>query len=494
MLPSLDPGAAASSAAAVAAIFALTAALFRSPTVRQPRPAAANAVRAAHESLRTLRHSDTRFAEPKIAAPAGALTQAESTERQLALPVKQPQALPFEQPQAFKAFAEFLDKNDLKKLDIALGQKMCFAMLAVPAPAWANDRDGWLGWPVDATEGGIRGLHELLGSGSYGVAILAFTFFIKTLTLPLNYQQIESSAKMQAIQPKVKALQDRYKNDPATMNQKLGELYVGANVNPLAALLPTFAQIPIFISLYKALNYLAEDNVLTEPFLFLPNLEGPTFGSRGTDWLLKFDDWKNGAPPLGWDDTIRFLALPILLIATQKISIELQKPPDAMDNPQQAQTYKILGYLPFVLGLTALSVPSGLSLYWIANNILTTGTTMAIKKKVTAEMEESGLSTSPAAAAKAKERPAQPDFQRGFGGAPTAPTVSKSAGQTVTVKPPGASALDPSVAQTATAVLDEPMTVDAELVPEALPADLSASQLKKREKAAKRVKKKKKGR
>ena len=83
------------------------------------------------------------------------------------------------------------------------------------------------------------------------------------------------------------------------MNQKLGELYVGANVNPLAALLPTFAQIPIFISLYKALNYLAEDNVLTEPFLFLPNLEGPTFGSRGTDWLLTMFSLTK-ARPVAW--------------------------------------------------------------------------------------------------------------------------------------------------------------------------------------------------
>ena len=48
--------------------------------------------------------------------------------------------------------------------------------------------------------------------------------------------------------------------------------------------------------------------------------------------LFKFEDWKNGSPPLGWDDTLRFLALPVLLIATQKISIELQKPPDAMEN------------------------------------------------------------------------------------------------------------------------------------------------------------------
>ena len=327
MLPSLNPDAAASNLAAIAGILALTAATLRSPTVRRPRHSAANAARVAHEALRqgpTLRHSGRRFAKQQILVPAAASTQAGSVERQRTLPVEQPQAL--------KIMAEFLDKSDLKKVDVAIGRKMCFALVAVPSPAWANERDGWLGWTVDATEFAIKGIHDVLGSGSYGYAILLFTLMIKALTFPLNYQQIESSSKMQALQPKVKTLQEKYRNDPATMNQKLGELYVGANVNPLAALLPTFVQLPILISLYKGLNYLSEEDALEEPFLWLPNLEGPTFGNRGMDWLLKFEDWHGGVPPLGWDDTLRFLSLPAILILTQKVSIELQKPPDAMEN------------------------------------------------------------------------------------------------------------------------------------------------------------------
>jgi YidC/Oxa1 family membrane protein insertase len=394
-------------------------------------------------------------------------------------------------PHALQGIAEFLDTRDLKKLDVALGRKLAPLLLAVPAPAWANERDGWLGWPVDATETAIRGIHDLLGAGSYGYAILLFTLIIKALTFPLNYQQIESSTKMQALQPKVKSLQEKYRNDPATMNQKLGELYVGAQVNPLAALLPSLAQIPILLSLYKGLNYLAEEDALEESFLWLPNLEGPTFGNRGMDWLLNFSEWHGGVPPLGWDDTLRFVSLPVILVLTQKASLELQKPPDAMDNPQQAQTYKILGYLPFVLGLTALSVPAGLSIYWVANNVLTTSTTMAIKNKVQSEMGEMDVGS--------LEKPsppprAEPDFSRGFGQTTKVvqPTTSRTEnGSTVTIRPPGATAQAEVLDATATTVLD-PVDVDAELVP--AEEVISTSQTKKRKRGANKVKKKKKGR
>jgi YidC/Oxa1 family membrane protein insertase len=372
-----------------------------------------------------------------------------------------------------------------------LGKKLSLALLAVPAPAFANERDGWLGWPTDVTEFLIKGLHDVLGAGSYGYAIILFTLFIKAVTFPLTYQQIESSTKMQALQPKVKALQEKYgKTDPTTMNQKLGELYTGANVNPLSALLPTFVQLPVLLSLYKGLNHLAEDDALEEAFLWLPNLEGPTFGNRGMDWLFNFADWKDGVPPLGWNDTLAFLSFPAILVVTQKVSLELQKPPDAMENPQTAQTYKVLGYLPFFLGLTSLSVPSGLSLYWIINNVLTTGTTLAIKAKVKEEMEGTDLGSP----AKSSPAPAEPDFSRGFGQtAKVVPKTTRTESGTVTIRPPGAPAdaevLDATVVDaTTTAVLDPVAEVGAEA------QVVSANQLKKRKKVANKVKKKKKGR
>lgn len=73
------------------------------------------------------------------------------------------------------------------------------------------------------------------------------------------------------------------------MNQKIAELYQANEVNPLAGCLPAIVQIPVFIGLYRAVLTLAKENKLDEPFFFLPNLEGPTYGAdpaHGSDWIL----------------------------------------------------------------------------------------------------------------------------------------------------------------------------------------------------------------
>ena len=74
------------------------------------------------------------------------------------------------------------------------------------------------------------------------------------------------------------------------MNQKIAEVYQTNEVNPLAGCIPSIVQIPVFIGLYRAVLNLAKDNALNEPFLFLPNLEGPTYGAdpaHWSDWIFK---------------------------------------------------------------------------------------------------------------------------------------------------------------------------------------------------------------
>ena len=93
-----------------------------------------------------------------------------------------------------------------------------------------------------------------------------------------------------ALQPTIKALQAKYQSNPEVMNQKIAEVYQQNEVNPLAGCIPSLVQIPVFIGLYRAVLNLAKDNALDEPFLFLPNLEGPTYGAdpaHGSDWLFK---------------------------------------------------------------------------------------------------------------------------------------------------------------------------------------------------------------
>ncbi len=127
-------------------------------------------------------------------------------------------------------------------------------------------------------------------ANAWGITIIAITVLIKLVTFPLTKTQLEGTTKMQAMQPAIKELQAKYQSNQEVMNQKIAEFYKDNEINPLAGCLPSLAQIPIFIGLYRAVLGLAKDDCLNEPFLWLPNLEGPTYGAdpaSGSDWILK---------------------------------------------------------------------------------------------------------------------------------------------------------------------------------------------------------------
>jgi YidC/Oxa1 family membrane protein insertase len=143
---------------------------------------------------------------------------------------------------------------------------------------------------------------------------------------------------MQAIQPKLKLIQAKYASNPEVLQRELSNLYQENDVNPLAGCLPALFQIPVFIGLYRALLKLTSENLLNEPFLWLPNLEGPVYGATTSDWLFK--GWVDGVPSLGWHDTLCFLSLPAILILLQSISQRLlQPPPDPVRNAQHHTSY-----------------------------------------------------------------------------------------------------------------------------------------------------------
>jgi YidC/Oxa1 family membrane protein insertase len=268
---------------------------------------------------------------------------------------------------------------------------------------------------------------------AYGPSIILFTLILKLLTFPLNKQQIESTSKMQAIQPAAKALQEKYRNkDPARLNLELQKLYQDNQVNPLAGCLPSLAQIPIFIGLYRSVLNLAKADKLDEGFLWLPSLEGPVSDyTKGSGWL--FGDaaqgyaWTDFTPPLGWADTGAYLALPVLLVCSQYISTSILTPKS--DDPAQQQTQAILKFLPLMIGWFSLSVPSGLGLYWITNNVVTTATTLLIRNSVPTPSVagmDGGVSS------------AEPVKSQGFG-RQYGEVVTKQSedGTTVKISPPG---------------------------------------------------------
>jgi YidC/Oxa1 family membrane protein insertase len=204
------------------------------------------------------------------------------------------------------------------------------------------------------------------------------------------------------------------------MNQKIAEVYQQNDVNPLAGCIPSLAQIPIFIGLYRAVLTLAKENALDEPFLFLPNLEGPVYGAdpaHGSDWLFK--NWVDGVPSLGWHDTIAFLSIPIFLTISQVISMNIMQP--KTDDPQQQQANVVLKVLPFMVGWFALNVPAALGIYWVVNNIVTTATTLYIRNTMPTPAIAGGGSASssaPVMEARATDFNPTPMNERaiGFGG------------------------------------------------------------------------------
>ncbi len=242
--------------------------------------------------------------------------------------------------------------------------------------------DKFVNTVMEAIEGVHGGLVKLGVPGAYGASIILFTAGVKLALLPVTYKQLESAQRMQALAPKAKELKDKYGRNKALLNQLTAKLYEDAEVNPLAGCLPALAQIPIFIALYRSLINLAANSDFNEPFLWLPSLAGPLYGTqRGMDWLTK--NWVDGVPSLGWHDTIAFLTIPTILIITQSISQRLLTPP-APDDPKAQQTQRILKYLPVMVGYFSLSVPSGLGLYWITNNLISTAISLGIKQKFAA--------------------------------------------------------------------------------------------------------------
>ncbi|KAF5174925.1 Membrane protein insertase yidc [Thalictrum thalictroides] len=271
---------------------------------------------------------------------------------------------------------------------------------------------GWFGFISEAMEIVLKVLKDGLTAVhvpyAYGFAIILLTVIVKVATLPLTKQQVESTLAMQNLQPKIKAIQERYAGNQERIQLETSRLYKQAGVNPLAGCLPTLATIPVWIGLYQALSNVANEGLLTEGFFWIPSLGGPTTiaarqSGSGVSWLFPFVD---GHPPLGWHDTAAYLVLPVLLVVSQFVSMEIMKPPQTND-PAQKNTLLIFKFLPLMIGYFSLSVPSGLSIYWFTNNVLSTAQQVWLRKLGGAKPAVNENASGIISAGRAKRRDAQ---------------------------------------------------------------------------------------
>jgi YidC/Oxa1 family membrane protein insertase len=212
---------------------------------------------------------------------------------------------------------------------------------------------GWFEWFMKPIFALLNWLFAQLGN--FGFAIICLTLIVRLLLFPIAQKQFKSMAAMRVVQPKMKALQDKWKDDKPRLQQEMLKLYQEEKVNPMAGCLPILLQIPIFYALYKVLMLAVE--MRHEPFiLWIKDLSAPDPMTPVN--LFGFLDF---TPPA-------FLALgvlPILLGITMWLQFKLN--PQPMD-PVQKQVFSIM---PWVFMFIMAPFAAGLQLYWTVSNILT---------------------------------------------------------------------------------------------------------------------------
>ncbi len=200
---------------------------------------------------------------------------------------------------------------------------------------------------------------------SYGFAIILLTIIIKLLTLPLSLKQLQSMKATQELQPRLKEIQKKYKNDKEKLTQAQMELYKEAGVNPLGGCLPMLVQFPILIGFYSAIYKAASLGHLTNAqFFWIPDLAFPPRGV-GFSWVLP-----NSDKFIGWGPAIGYLVLPILLVVSQYVMQKMTVLPGSDQDSGQQMMNQMNLFMPILFGFFALQVPTGLDLYWVTSNIL----------------------------------------------------------------------------------------------------------------------------
>ncbi|TAM46379.1 MAG: membrane protein insertase YidC [Acidobacteria bacterium] len=192
--------------------------------------------------------------------------------------------------------------------------------------------------------------------GNWGVAIIVLTAAIRILLFPLNHKSVVSMKRMQALQPKMKAIQERYKDrakkDPnvrTRMNQEVMQMYKEEGVNPMGGCLPMLVQLPILWALYSLFAYAIE--LRQAPFVF---------------WIHDL---------AAKDPTY---ITPILMTASMVLQ---QRMAPQTGDPAQRRMFMLM---PFIFGFMFMSFPAGLVLYWLVNNLFTIGQQLLTERMMTA--------------------------------------------------------------------------------------------------------------
>src|SRR5215218_9332419 len=208
---------------------------------------------------------------------------------------------------------------------------------------------------VDACQAILEFWHDLIGNfdGSWGIAIILMTFTVRIAILPLTFKGVKSMQRLQTLQPEIKKIQERYKDDRQRMNQEVMAFYQREKVNPLGSCLPLVLQIPFFISLFYLLRS-AE---------FKADIAGNA----------AFGPIDNLAEKISGDPVL-LGTLIVLYVGTQLAASAVTA---FSADPTQR---RIMFALPFVFVIFIVNFQAGLIVYWITTNVWTIGQQLLVKK------------------------------------------------------------------------------------------------------------------
>ena len=201
--------------------------------------------------------------------------------------------------------------------------------------------------------------------GNFGIGIIVLTIFVRIILFPLANKSFKSMNAMKLVTPEIQRLKERYKDDRTKMNQEMFKLYKDKKINPAAGCLPILLQIPIFFALYKVLFVSIE--MRHAPFFgWIRDLSAPDPTSLFN--LFGLIPWN---PP-----TFLMVGIwPILMGLTMYLQQKINPPPP---DPIQAKIFMIL---PLVFTFLLATFPSGMVIYWTANNILSIAQQVVILNK-----------------------------------------------------------------------------------------------------------------
>jgi YidC/Oxa1 family membrane protein insertase len=200
---------------------------------------------------------------------------------------------------------------------------------------------------------------------NYGVAIILLTILVKALMFPLTKKGSEATLRMQSLSPKIKEIQDKYKDNPQKMNVEMSALYKKEGYNPLSGCLPMIIQMPLFFAMYNLFN----THFDLRGALFIPGWI-PDLSLPESIW--SFAPFR--LPILGWSN---LRALPFIYVTSQLLYGKVTQTPDQQGN---AQMKMMLYVMPIMFFFILYDVPSGLLVYWIMSNLLTLVQQLTINK------------------------------------------------------------------------------------------------------------------